>query len=396
MTLALVGGAVPAHRTCRTCRSPARRWTSPSLCPSSTWRASSPATSTSSPSRSTRSSWRGAGAQRVFALHRRKARDGRRLCDACERRGRARRHRDRVRPRAPVIGRGSTRTATAPSPTPSCAATCASTDVDFAYDRGQGRAARHLRSTPSRARRSPLSARPARARRPSRTSSTAFTTLPTARSATTASTSTRSRRRICAAPSALFCRTTNLFTGTVMENIRYGQSGRDGRGVHRARRSSPTRDDFITRLPRGLRHDADQPTARTSRRASGSCIAIARAAVADPPVMILDEATSSIDTRTEAHRAARHGRADGRAARCSSSRTACPPCSNSDVIMVLDHGRIIERGTPRRPHRRKGHLLSALYRRVRAGISRKSGLPVRPRFFVSLPERLLLFLADTL
>ena len=74
-------------------------------------------------------------------------------------------------------------------------------------------------------------------------------------------------------------------------------------------------------------------------------LSIARAAVADPPVMILDEATSSIDTRTEAHRAARHGCADDRGARCSSSRTACPPCSNADAIMVLDHGRIIERGT---------------------------------------------------
>ena len=74
-------------------------------------------------------------------------------------------------------------------------------------------------------------------------------------------------------------------------------------------------------------------------------LSIARAAVADPPVMILDEATSSIDTRTEAHGAGGHGRPDDRAARSSSSPTGFPPCRNSDAIMVLDHGRIIERGS---------------------------------------------------
>ena len=74
-------------------------------------------------------------------------------------------------------------------------------------------------------------------------------------------------------------------------------------------------------------------------------LAIARAAVADPPVLILDEATSSIDTRTEALVQ------DGMDAlmygphRPSSSPTACPPCRNSDCIMVLEQGRIIERGT---------------------------------------------------
>ena len=104
-----------------------------------------------------------------------------------------------------VPGRGSTRTATAPSPTPPCAATCASPMWTSPTPRARTCCTTYP-FTPSRARRSPLSARPARAKRPSRTSSTAFTTLPTARSATTASTSTRSRRRICAAPSVLFCR----------------------------------------------------------------------------------------------------------------------------------------------------------------------------------------------
>ena len=154
--------------------------------------------------------------------HRRKTRDGRRLCDACERRGRARRHRDRVRPphrslgveapaqrRHPHLHRAARRRA------PHRCGLCL---------RPRARRCCTMSPfTPSRARRSPSSARPAQARRPSRTSSTAFTTLPTARSATTASTSTRSRRRICAAPSALCLQETNLFTGTVMENIRYGR-----------------------------------------------------------------------------------------------------------------------------------------------------------------------------
>ena len=119
----------------------------------------------------------GAGAQRVFALIDEK----------------------------PETDDGYVTLVTAPSPTPSCAATCASPMWTSPTPRARTCCTTYP-FTPSRARRSPLSARPARAKRPSRTSSTAFTTLPTARSATTASTSTRSRRRICAAPSVLFYR----------------------------------------------------------------------------------------------------------------------------------------------------------------------------------------------
>ena len=135
---------------------------------------------------------------------------------------------------------------------------------------------------------------------------------------------------------------TNLFTGTVMENIRYGRlEATDEECIQAAKLANA--HDFITRLPEGY------DTMLTGNGASLSqgqrqLIAIARAAVADPPVMILDEATSSIDTRTEAlvqkgMDALMHGRTTFVIAhRLSTVR-------NSDCIMVLDHGRIIERGT---------------------------------------------------
>ncbi len=135
---------------------------------------------------------------------------------------------------------------------------------------------------------------------------------------------------------------TNLFTGTVMENIRYGKlDATDEECIKAAKLANA--HDFITRLPEGYE------TMLTGNGASLSqgqrqLIAIARAAVADPPVMILDEATSSIDTRTESlvqkgMDALMHGRTTFVIAhRLSTVR-------NADCIMVLDHGRIIERGT---------------------------------------------------
>ena len=135
---------------------------------------------------------------------------------------------------------------------------------------------------------------------------------------------------------------TNLFTGTVMDNIRYGNlSATDEACIHAAKLANA--HDFITRLPQGYN------TVLTGNGASLSqgqrqLIAIARAAVADPPVMILDEATSSIDTRTE--KLVQDGMdalMKGRTVFVIAHRLST--IMNSDCIMVLDHGRIIERGT---------------------------------------------------
>ena len=135
---------------------------------------------------------------------------------------------------------------------------------------------------------------------------------------------------------------TNLFTGTVMDNIRYGKlDATDEECIHAAKLANA--DDFITRLPDG--YDT-MLTANGGNLSQGQrqLIAIARAAVADPPVMILDEATSSIDTHTEALvQAGMDALMKGRTVFVIAHRLST--VRNSDCIMVLDHGRIIERGT---------------------------------------------------
>ena len=134
---------------------------------------------------------------------------------------------------------------------------------------------------------------------------------------------------------------TNLFTGTVMDNIRYGRlDATDEECIEAAKLAGA--DDFITRLPDGY---STMLTANGSNLSQGQrqLISIARAAIADPPVMILDEATSSIDTRTEA--IVQRGMdklMEGRTVFVIAHRLST--VMNSDVIMVLDHGRIIERG----------------------------------------------------
>ncbi len=134
---------------------------------------------------------------------------------------------------------------------------------------------------------------------------------------------------------------TNLFTGTVMDNIRYGNlDATDEECVYAAKLAGA--DDFITRLPDGYRTELSGNGANLSQ-GQQQLIAIARAAVADPPVMILDEATSSIDTRTEAIVQRGMDRLmEGRTVFVIAHRLST--VRNSDVIMVLDHGRIIERG----------------------------------------------------
>ena len=135
---------------------------------------------------------------------------------------------------------------------------------------------------------------------------------------------------------------TNLFTGTVMDNIRYGNlDATDEECITAAKLAGA--DDFITRLPGGYDTELSNNGANLSQ-GQRQLLAIARAAVADPPVMILDEATSSIDTRTEAIvQLGMDKLMEGRTVFVIAHRLST--VMNSDVIMVLDHGRVIERGT---------------------------------------------------
>lgn len=135
---------------------------------------------------------------------------------------------------------------------------------------------------------------------------------------------------------------TNLFTGTVMENIRYGNlDATDEECINAAILAGA--DDFITRLPDGYDTMLSNNGSNLSQ-GQRQLIAIARAAVADPPVMILDEATSSIDTRTEAIvQKGMDKLMEGRTVFVIAHRLST--VMNSDVIMVLDHGKIIERGS---------------------------------------------------
>ena len=134
---------------------------------------------------------------------------------------------------------------------------------------------------------------------------------------------------------------TNLFSGTVMDNIRYGRLDATDEECIKAAKLAGA-DDFITRLPNGYETLLDNNGSNLSQ-GQRQLIAIARAAVADPPVMILDEATSSIDTRTEAIvQRGMDALMKGRTVFVIAHRLST--VKNSDVIMVLDHGRIIERG----------------------------------------------------
>ena len=133
----------------------------------------------------------------------------------------------------------------------------------------------------------------------------------------------------------------NLFTGTVMDNIRYGKlDATDDECIAAAKLAGA--DDFITRLPDGY---ATMLTGNGAQLSQGQrqLISIARAAVADPPAMILDEATSSIDTRTEAIvQKGMDALMQGRTTFVIAHRLST--VRNSDVIICLDHGHVIERG----------------------------------------------------
>lgn len=135
---------------------------------------------------------------------------------------------------------------------------------------------------------------------------------------------------------------TNLFTGTVMDNIRYGKLDASNDEVIAAAKLANAHD-FISRLPKGYDTELTGNGANLSQ-GQRQLIAIARAAVADPPVMILDEATSSIDTRTEEIvQRGMDSLMKGRTVFVIAHRLST--VRNSDAIMVLDHGEIIERGS---------------------------------------------------
>lgn len=135
---------------------------------------------------------------------------------------------------------------------------------------------------------------------------------------------------------------TNLFTGTVMENIRYGKLDATDEDVYKAAKIANAYD-FITRLPEGFNTMLESDGANLSQ-GQRQLISIARASVADTPVMILDEATSSIDTRTEILvQKGTDKLMEGRTVFVIAHRLST--VQNSDVIMVLEHGRIIERGS---------------------------------------------------
>ena len=144
---------------------------------------------------------------------------------------------------------------------------------------------------------------------------------------------------------------TSLFTGTVMENIRYGRLDASDEECREAARLAGA-DDFILRLPEGYDTLLSNNGANLSQ-GQRQLLAIARAAVADPPVMILDEATSSIDTRTEA--IVQRGMdklMEGRTVFVIAHRLST--VMDADVIMVLDGGRIIERGNHQKLLEEKG------------------------------------------
>lgn len=135
---------------------------------------------------------------------------------------------------------------------------------------------------------------------------------------------------------------TNLFTGTVAENIRYGKPDATDEEVRAAARLANA-DGFIERLPEGYNTMLNGAGAGLSQ-GQRQLLSIARAAIADPPVMILDEATSSIDTRTEAIvQKGMDGLMKGRTVFVIAHRLST--VQNADVILVLDHGEVIERGS---------------------------------------------------
>ena len=154
---------------------------------------------------------------------------------------------------------------------------------------------------------------------------------------------------------------THLFTGTVADNIRFGKLDATQAEIEKAAKIANA-DSFIRRLPQGYNTMVTSDGANLSQ-GQRQLLAIARAAVADPPVLILDEATSSIDTRTEALiQKGMDGLMEGRTVFVIAHRLST--VRNADAIIVLEHGHIIERGTHDELLAKKGRVLPAVSRDV--------------------------------
>ena len=133
-----------------------------------------------------------------------------------------------------------------------------------------------------------------------------------------------------------------MFTGTVADNIRYGRLDASDAEIHAAARLANA-DEFINLLPNGY-DTVISGNGEGLSQGQAQLLAIARCAIADPPAMILDEATSSIDTRTESLvQAGMDKLMIGRTVFIIAHRLST--IRNADAIMVMDHGRIVERGT---------------------------------------------------
>ena len=214
-------------------------------------------------------------------------------------------------PSAPTSGPGSTPTTTAPSPTPACAATSGSMTWTSPMSRAR-RCCTMFRSTRNPARRLRSSAPPAPARRRSPTSSNRFYDIADGKIRYDGININKIRKADLRRSLGIVLQDTNLFTGTVMENIRYGNlDAHDEECITAARLAGA--DDFNPPPARRLQHDADRQRREPQPGgASASCLPSPARPVADPPVMIMDEATSLDRYPHRGDCPARHGRPDDR------------------------------------------------------------------------------------
>lgn len=159
---------------------------------------------------------------------------------------------------------------------------------------------------------------------------------------------------------------THLFTGTVRENIRYGRLDATDEEVEAAPKLASAHS-FIMRLSKGYDTVIEGDGANLSQ-GQRQLLNIARAAIANTPILVLDEATSSVDTRTERH--IEHGLdrlMKGKTTFIIAHRLST--VRHADAIMVLEQGKIARTGHPRAAPRAKGKILSALHRRSRARLT---------------------------